>query len=271
MKNKVTEKIKEMYNIIFNRKLLSYTPPNTLDANNRESRNYKQVKSAYEDLRNLLEDEEVKVYISGGVAPYLLLNQDSGRLHDDIDTIVAMKDMANLRRIFKKAGLYNSNWDSKTFAKDGTDYGFEVMINGVPIGIYPFIYKNKKVVQYTYDPYTTECKIKELEVEDLSDYIMTYLGMDGRLYDTMSMEYIKFSKEQEPVRAKDIIDSKKIENYEIRQYVYDRLQMFKQIQNIKAENLNFTKNLEVKLNESSSENNDYEKEKRMYDKDERDL
>lgn len=270
MKNKVIEIIKEMYNKIFSRKFLPYTLPHTFDSNNRESRNYKQIKSAYEELRNLLEDEKVKVYISGGLAPYLLLNQDSGRFHDDIDTIVAMKDMTSLRRIVKKAGLYNPNWDSKTFVKDGTDYGLEVMINGVPIGIYPFIHKNKKIVQYTYDPYTTQCKIKELEIEDLSDYIMTYRGIDGRLYDTMSMEYIKFSKEQAG-RPKDIIDLKNIENTGIREYVYNRLQMFKQIQDTKAESLNFAKSLDVELNESSSGNNYYEKEKRTCDKEERDL
>lgn len=259
-----------MYNKIFKRKLLPYTAPNILDSNNRESRNYKQIKSAYEKLRNSLEDEKVKVYIAGGIVPYLLLNQESSRLHDDIDTIVAMEDMSSLRRILKKLGVYNSDWDSKTFAKDGIDYGFEIIINGVPIGISPFIYENKKVVQYTYDPYTTQCKIKELEVENLGDYIMTYPGIDGRQYDTMSMEYIKFSKEQAG-RPKDIVDLKKIDNYRIRQYVYNRLQMFKQIQDIKAEDLNFTKSLEVKLNETNSNNNYYEKEKRVCDKEEKDL
>jgi len=249
--------VKNIYHRIFNRRLLPHNTTQYLEPNNRESRSYKQIKKAYTSLSELLTDEKFKVYISGGFAPYLLLNQDSGRLHDDIDTVVRMEDIGYFRKTFQEAGLYNSEYDSQTFAKDGQDYGFEIVINGVPVGIYPFTYKDKRITQYSYDPYTRHCKIKEIEVEELSDYIMTYEGIDGRQYNTMSMEYIKFSKDKAG-RPKDIVDSKRIESYGIRQDVYGRLKMFNQIQDVKAEKLDFINRIGTNLVENDSYNNSIE-------------
>ena len=245
MKNKIIEKIKAIYYRIHCKRALIGKSSEYLDPNDRENKSYEQIKKAYETLRGLFTDEKHKFYISGGVAPYLLLNQESGRTHDDIDIVVRMEDMSYFRQALQEANLYKKEYDSKTFARDGIDYGFETVINGVPVGIYPFIYKDKKVIQHTYDPYTRQCKIKELEVEQLSDYVMTYTGLDGQQYDTMSMEYIRFSKSKTS-RPKDIADIEKVDTYGIREDVYNRLHMFRQTQDIKAERLAFIKGIEEK-------------------------
>ena len=70
-----------------------------------------------------------------------------------------------------------------------------------------------------------------MPMEELSDYVMTYRGLDGKTYDTMSLEYIKLSKDNAG-REKDIIDSKKIEETKLlRNDVMNRISMFNEIKN----------------------------------------
>lgn len=202
----------------------------------RESRTFEQIKDAYSKMRTILKKAGLTIYIAGGSVPYILLNQDSGRLHDDIDSVCRMEDMQRLRQIFNQVGLYNSEWDSMTYANDGQDYGFEMKVDGVPVGIYPFTYKDGIVTQYTYDPYNHHCKIKEFPVQELGDYICTYTGLNGQSYDTMSLEYIKLSKDRAG-RPKDIVDSQKIIEFGYRQDVIDRIALPIETQNIRAEKL----------------------------------
>lgn len=204
---------------------------------NRNSRTFKELKNALKKVQKILENSKIKIYIAGGSVPYLLLNQDSNRLHDDIDTICHLEDISKLREIFKKEGLYISEWDSITYAKDKKDYGFEMKIDGVPFGIFPFTYQDGEILQYSYDPYNKQCKIKTIPLKQLSDYIMCYKSIDGTTYDTMSLEYIKITKDNAK-RNKDIIDSKKInETNLLRQDVLNRIKMYQEIQKIEADKL----------------------------------
>lgn len=213
--------------------------------NDRESRSFEQIKECSDKLQKIMKESGLHIYYAGGMLPYVLLNEDSGRKHDDIDTICRMQDMEGLRDLFKKEGLYIPEWDSKTYAKDGKDYGFEIKIDGVPVGIYPFEYSEKKLTQYTFDPYNHYCKIKGMKLENIEDYITQYNGKDGQKYDATTLEFIKKMKDTNP-RPKDIMDSNKIENIGIRQDVYDRLELPIEIQSIKAEELN-TPNSSIKL------------------------
>ncbi len=215
----------------------------------RESRTFEQIKDAYAKIRTILKKAGLTIYIAGGSVPYILLNQDSGRLHDDIDSVCRMEDMQKLRQVFKQVGLYNPEWDSMTYANDSQDYGFEMKIDGVPVGIYPFTYEDGILTQYTYDPYNHHCKIKEFPVQELSDYICTYTGLDGQSYDTMSLEYIKFSKDKAG-RPKDIVDSHKITEFGYRQDVIDRIALPIETQNIRAEKL--------RTNERGGENMEFD-------------
>lgn len=200
---------------------------------NRESRTFAQIKEVQLKVQKLLEKYGLKIFIAGGTVPYLLTNEDSLRLHDDIDTICRIEDIDKLRQVFIEAGLYNPKWDSKTFSPDGSDYGFEMIIDGVPFGIFPFIYDidNKTIIQYSADPYNQTCKTKMIPIEEISDYIMVYRGRDGNNYNTMSLEYIKLTKDNAK-RPKDLVDSKKIEETGlIRQEVLNRIQMYQEYVN----------------------------------------
>lgn len=198
------------------------------EKDNRESRTFSQIKEVISRTQKLLEENGLNIYISGGTVPYLLLNEDSNRLHDDVDTICKLEDIESLRELFKKEGLYKPEWDSKNYSRDGKDYGFEMEIDGVPFGIYPFNYENGTVIQYSFDPYNKMCKTKTIPIEQLTDYICTYESRDGKRYDTMSLEYIKLSKDNAR-RPKDIADSKKISEYGIRNDVMSRITMYKEV------------------------------------------
>ena len=196
----------------------------------RESRTFSQIRDVQRKVQALLDRYNLKVYIAGGTVPYLLKDEESGRLHDDIDTVCRKEDFDNLKQLFIEAGLYNSEWDSKTFSPDGEDYGFEMKIDGVPFGIFPFEYdeETKVVTQYSMDPYTKVCKVKKIPVKALTDYVMCYRGANGEIYNTMSLEYIKLTKDAAR-RPKDIADSKKIEETGLlREDVLSRVQMYRE-------------------------------------------
>jgi len=161
-------------------------------------------------LQEILGKAKDNIYLAGGTVPYFLANQDSERFHDDIDTICSVHNIGKLREILKNTEYYKPEWDSLNTAKDGIDYGFEIQISGIPVGIYPFLYENGKLTQYTYDPYTRQCKVKSFTLENLSYYIMSYKSKDDKTYNTMSLEYIKKSKDMIG-RPKDLTDSKKID------------------------------------------------------------
>lgn len=192
----------------------------------RENKTFSQIKITLEKVLKLLEENNLTLYISGGIVPYILLNQDSNRLHDDIDTICKLEDIEKLRELFKTEGFYNPDWDSKNYTQDGIDYGFEMEIEGVPFGIYPFEYKDGTVTQYSFDPYNKKCKTKTIQIEEITDYIYSYRGKNGKTYNTMSLEYIKLTKDYTK-RPKDIEDSKKISEYGIRKDIISRLSMYK--------------------------------------------
>lgn len=191
----------------FLERLKGYTQDNQ---NARDNITFSQIKEALEILRSILKDSKDDIYISGGIVPYIIANQDSGRLHDDIDTICNIENISKLREILKQTDFYKPEWDSLNVSKDGNDYGFEIQIEGVPIGIYPFVYKDKQLTQYTYDPYTYQCKVKSFELQEISDYVQSYTSREGKTYNTMSLEYIKRSKDMVG-RPKDIRDSRKID------------------------------------------------------------
>ena len=201
---------------------------NKTNENDRNSRTFSQIRKTQLKVQELLDKNGLTIYIAGGSVPYLLKNEDSGRLHDDIDTVCRKEDIEKLRKVFIEAGLYNPNWDSKNFSEDGKDYGFEMKIDGVPYGIFPFEYdeESKTLTQYSADPYIKSCKVKTIPLQEISDYIMTYKGADGKNYDTMSLEYIKLTKDNAG-RQKDIVDSKKIEETGLlRPEVLNRVKMY---------------------------------------------
>ncbi len=199
----------------------------------RESRTFSQIKNVFNKVEEILKKHNLIIFLAGGTVPYFLLNIDSERLHDDIDTICRKEDIDKLKKIFIDEKLYDYEWDSKNFSKDKKDYGFEMKIDGVPFGIYPFEYdeESKTIIQYSADPYLKTCKTKTIHIQNMNDYIMTYKDKEGKIYHTMSLEYIKMTKEKAR-RPKDIIDSKRIEETGLlRKEVMNRIEMYQEIIN----------------------------------------
>ena len=217
--------------------------PSIENDTNREAQNFEDIKKALSKLQTLTRFLDAPMYISGGIVPYLLLGQDSGRLHDDIDTIVDLKDIHELRKVFKDTPYYNADWDSLNHVQDGNDYGFELNVDGVPVGIYPFIDDDDTILQYTYDPYTHECKIKRIPEKKKENYVKTYTSTTGEVYTTMSLEYIKKSKDIAG-RGKDIKDSAKIDEYGYDEDLYSTIEL--------PDNMEFQKETAERINETIS-------------------
>lgn len=206
--------------------------------NAEDNVSFKQVKSALSKLNEILKNTNLKLFISGGTVPYLLLNQDSKRMHSDIDTICFKKDIDKIRKVLKKTKYYIPTWDSLNIVKDGKDYGLELLVDNVPVGIYPFNYENNLLTQYTYNPKDQTCKIKQIKLDDLKDYIFTYTSKNGDIYNTMSLEFIKKSKEC-CGRKKDVVDLKKIlETGLIRPNILNRINEIKETQKKTVSDLN---------------------------------
>ncbi len=223
-------------------KILAHNDKNKKDNSehfDRENKTFEQIKNAHAKIQEVLKNSGSNLFIAGGTVPYFILNEDSNRTHDDIDTIADLSDMSELRSLFKKTSYYKPDWDTLTYVEDGNDYGFEMIVDGVPVGIYPFKYdkNNGKIIQYTFDPYLKQCRIKNLQVQDLSDYITTYQTKNGENINAMSLEYIKLSKKGAN-RPKDIADNEKIDKIGVRDHVYSRITPYEQVQDLQVTDLN---------------------------------
>ena len=87
LKDKIDEKLEEYANSGH------YSYYHNAKENNRESRTFEQISKAYEKIKLILTGENLITYIAGGTVPYFLLDEDSHRLHDDIDTVCKLEDV----------------------------------------------------------------------------------------------------------------------------------------------------------------------------------
>lgn len=194
------------------------------DVTQQNGYSFTEIKNAVQTIRELTKYSNAKLFIAGGTVPYLLLGQDSNRLHSDVDTVVDLKEIDELRELFKNTPYYKEEWDSINLVHDGNDYGFELNVDGIPVGIYPYLVDDDKIIQYTFDPNNQLCKIKKLPQRDINKYVNSYVSLHGQSIDTMSLEYIKKSKDKTG-RPKDKEDSKKIEEYGYSKEIYDGIDL----------------------------------------------
>ena len=165
---------------------------------------YNQLVNALKKL-NEIKGFETMVYVSGGLAPYLYLNTPSTRLHEDLDLVCDKFDIETLREMIKKAKLYIPEWDSLSYENDGEDYGFSFLVDGVPVGIFPYEKKIDGIKQNSFDPFTREVKSKVYPGLNKSDYITIYKRDKQDDIRLMSLEVVTVSKYLSN-RNKDRID-----------------------------------------------------------------
>ena len=83
-----------------------------------------QIKKVLDKIEKETSNINVKLYIAGGIVPYLLLNQYSNRLHSDIDLICDIKDMNTLRTLAQKYSVYQKQLDSLNLKTKTMDLKF---------------------------------------------------------------------------------------------------------------------------------------------------
>ena len=96
-----------------------------------ENKTFYELQKTLIKFQNILGNNFEKLYLTGGIVPYLLLDTDSGRLHEDIDTICFEEDINHLREIFKLTPYYSEKWDSIYYDTEEKDllkkmYAFRV-------------------------------------------------------------------------------------------------------------------------------------------------
>lgn len=151
--------------------------------------------------------------LAGGIVPYLIFNQNSNRLHSDIDFICKIEDIDKIKDIFTSYGHYEREFDSLNILKK--DYGFEMFIDNIKVGVYPFEYSDG-IIQYSYDSKTKEGKIKNINL-DYDDYISS-----NKDFKYMSLEVILKSKVL-AFRQKDIYDIDFILKHDINHKLYSKI------------------------------------------------
>ena len=189
--------------------------------NLKEQFSDQEIKSAYLEITKVL--ASINLYLCGGFVPYLLLNEDSKRFHHDIEFIASLEEMNKIREILKKTKYYIPSQDSLNLLKNSDDYGLEVQVREISVGIYPYTIIENKIYQYSYNAGHQRFKIKIIE-ENLHNYLKEYLSYDGNDYKTISLEYLRKSKELAS-REKDLLDIKAIDKYGYDQTIYENIKI----------------------------------------------
>jgi len=179
-----------------------------------------------------------KIFVAGGIVPWILSDRNSNRKHSDIDVVVENCNMELIREYLKNEGYYQKEMDSRFLAinNNQVDYGIEVLINGVPVNFAPFEVDGDSIIQKNfsikalvgYDA-LMKATMKNIAVED---YITTYLLKSGIELGSYTLEAVKAAKESSD-RTKDKIDLCEIEKIGINQERYNRIKS--SIQNMQIE------------------------------------
>ncbi len=149
-----------------------------------------------------------RVYLRGGIVPYLLLGEVSSRKHSNLDLICSKKDIAMIREVFRKNGLYDPKRDSLTYTVNNIDYGFQVIMDKIKVNISVYEDSIDGIVEYVFDCHNRIGIIKNIDCK-LSEYIVPYVSSDNKKYMSVSLELIAMDKLMLN-RDKDRIDIEKI-------------------------------------------------------------
>ena len=90
-----------------------------------------------------------KVFLEGGLMPWVLGGGDSGRKHGDVDFSVRLADMPVVRTWLESAGHYDPDLDSRRLACNaaGEDFGMHARIDGVLASFAPFFLRDGLLIQ----------------------------------------------------------------------------------------------------------------------------
>lgn len=156
-----------------------------------------------------------KIFLAGGLVPWVISSEDSNRLHSDIDFVVPLSEMETIRAFLKEQGLYDHPHDSLFLScnKEKVDFGTEIFLDGLPISFTPFFKENNNLVQrdFTTADFSTKDSLMTLSLPNLSseDYITAYALPDGQKLCCTSLEFV-YAKKNRKNRPKDQGDLQKM-------------------------------------------------------------
>ena len=181
------EIIKTKIDTIFNNSIVAY------------KENLEKVGSSYNDVMEVYKKIEkmnktsAKLYLAGGLIPYVLLNEDSNRRHINLDLLCSKDDIRMIREVFRKNDLYEPKRDSLTYTINNIDYGFQVVIDKIKVNISVFEEKDNGIVEYSFDCHNRIGRIKNINAK-LTEYIVPYVSSDNKKYTTLSLEFLVADK-----------------------------------------------------------------------------
>lgn len=149
---------------------------------------YKEVLETYQKIEKM-NKTRAKLYLKGGLVPYILLNEDSGRRHNNLDLLCRKEDAKMIREVFRKKELYDPKRDSLTYTMSNTDYGFEVMLDKIRVDISTFEEREDGIIERSFDCKRRIGRTKNIAVK-INDYIVPYVSSDNQKYMTESLECI---------------------------------------------------------------------------------
>ena len=153
---------------------------------------YKEILEVYNKIEKM-NKTTAKLYLSGGIIPYVLLNDESERKHANLDLLCSKNDIRMIREVFRKKGLYEPKRDSLTYTVNGIDYGFQVVIDKVKVNISVFEEKDNGIVEYSFDCHRRIGRIKNINAK-ITDYIVPYVSADNKKYMALSLEILIANK-----------------------------------------------------------------------------
>ena len=142
---------------------------------------------AYEKIEKM-NKTKVKLYLSGGIVPYILLGEHSERKHMDLNLLCKKEYMRIIREVYRNNDLYEPKKDSLTYTVNNIDYGFEIVIDKIKVNISVFEEK-EGIVEYYFDIRNKVGRIKNINAK-LNDYIVPYVTSNNKKYLTKSLELI---------------------------------------------------------------------------------
>ena len=182
-RNENIETIKTRIDTIFNNSILAY------------KENLEKMGFAYDDIIKVydkvgkMNKTTAKLYLKGGIVPYILLGEKSNRKHNNLDLLCSKKDIQMIREVFRKNELYDPKRDSLTYTVNNIDYGFQVVIDGIKVNIGVYEEKEDEIIEYNFDCHNRIGIIKNINVKP-SEYIVPYVSSDNKKYMTLSLELI---------------------------------------------------------------------------------
>ncbi len=165
---------------------------------------------------NVIEELRGKLFVSGGIVPWIVSEKDSQRMHGDIDLICKQEDMELVRQKLKDYRIYAPELDSLTYPQEGLvqDYGVDTYIGGVPVGFYPYEIEEGKIIQRSFSPDLVDgkpdLKVKIMDGLDERDYLTSTTLSNGVQIGHSTLEMVRATKLRAN-RAKDHHDIAQID------------------------------------------------------------